>query len=69
MDALLYEVTGLAGIFLLPESDESSDNVSNESSEDKKSDEIIIVFCAIRTRSSPLIVFMLTRSFYLIASL
>ena len=56
MDDLLDEITGLVGIFLLLESDESSDDVSNKSSKDEDSDEIIIVFCAIRTRSFPLIV-------------
>ena len=51
MDYLLDEFTGLVGIFLLPESDESSGDVSNESSEDEELAEIIIVLCAIRTRS------------------
>ena len=46
MDDLLDYVTGLVGICLLPESDDFSDNVSNESPEDKEPDEIIIVFCA-----------------------
>ena len=35
VDDLLYELTGLVGFFLLPESDESSDDVSNESSGDE----------------------------------
>ena len=54
MDDLLDEVTGLVGFYLVSESDESSDNVYNESSEDdedKESDEFSIYFCAIRTRS------------------
>ena len=33
VDDLLDDVTGLVGFCLVPESDESSDNVSNESSE------------------------------------
>ena len=33
VDYLLYDITGLVGICLLPESDDSSDDVSNESSE------------------------------------
>ena len=52
MDALLDDVTGLDGIYLLPEPDDSSYDVSNESSEDEDSDEIIIVLCAIGTHSS-----------------
>ena len=35
MDDLLDDITGLVGICLLPEPDDSSDNVSNDSSEDK----------------------------------
>ena len=42
VDALLDDVTGLDNIFLLPESDSSSE-------------EIIISLCAIHTRSCPLI--------------
>ena len=56
VDYLLDDITDLVGICLLPESDESSYDVSNESSEAKNSDEIIILFCAIWTRSSSLIV-------------
>ena len=55
MDDLLDYITGLVGIYLLPESDEASDDVINESSEDEDSEKIIIVFCAIPTRSSSLI--------------
>ena len=47
MDDILDDVTGLVGICLVPESDESSGDVSDESYddyEDKKSDEIAIVF-------------------------
>ena len=50
MDYLLDEVTGLVGFCLVPELYESSDNVSNESSEvneDKESDVISMVFYAI----------------------
>ena len=53
VDALLYDVTGLDGIYLLPESYLSSEK-------------IIISFCAIRTRSSSLIESIRTRSYYLI---
>ena len=67
MDDLLYEITNLVGICLIPESDESSDNVSNESSEYEDSDEIIIVFCAIRTRYSSLIASIRTSSYFIIA--
>ena len=56
MDDLLDEITGLVGICLLPEPDYSTDDVSNKSSEDEDSDKIIIVFCAIWTHSSSLIV-------------
>ena len=55
MDDLLNDINVLVGICLLPESDESSDDVSNESSKDKDSDEIIIVLCAVQTRSYSLI--------------
>ena len=58
MDDLLNDVTGLICIFLAPESDESSDNISNDSSEDdedEESEKIIIIVCAIRTRSCYLI--------------
>ena len=43
MDYLFDDVTGLVDFCLVPESDESSDDVSNESyedDEDKESDEI-----------------------------
>ena len=52
VDDLLDEVTGLVGLSLLPESDESSNDVSKESSEDEDSYEIIIILCAIQTCSS-----------------
>ena len=55
MDDLLDEITDLVGICLLPKPDYSTEDVSNESSEDEDSDEIIIVFCVIQTRSSSLI--------------
>ena len=55
MDDLLDDITGLVGICLLPEPDDSTDDIPNNSSEDEDSDEIIIVFCAIRTHSSSLI--------------
>ena len=45
MDDLLYDVTGLVGFCLVPESDESSEDVSNKSTEDnedEESDEITI---------------------------
>ena len=57
MDDLLDDFTGLVGICFVTESNESSDYVSNESyedDEDKESDDISIVFCAIRTYSFPL---------------
>ena len=56
MDDLLDDITGLVGICLAPELDESSDDVSNDSSEDDELEKITIVFCAIRTRSCYLIV-------------
>ena len=62
MDDLLDEITGLVGIFLLPEPDDSIDDVSNKSSEDEDSDKIIIVLCAIRTRSCSLITSIRTHS-------
>ena len=58
MDDLLDDVTGLVGVCLVPESDKSSDDVSNKSSEDyedEESDKISIEFCAIRTRYCSLI--------------
>ena len=55
LDDLLYDITGLVVICLLPEPYDSTDDDYNESSEDEDSDEIIIVFCDIRTRSSSLI--------------
>ena len=51
-DYLLNDITGLVGILLLPETDDSTDNGFNESYEDEDSDKIKIVFCAIQTRSS-----------------
>ena len=54
MDDLLDEFTGLVGICLVPESDHSSEDVSNKSSKNEDSDQIRIVF-AVRTHSSPLI--------------
>ena len=45
MDDLFDDVTGVVGFCLVPESDESSDNVSNKSyedDEDEESDEISI---------------------------
>ena len=56
VDALLDDVTGLGGIFLLPESDSLSD-------------EIIISFCSIRTRSPSLVASIQTHSSSLISSL
>ena len=44
MDDLLDDITGLVGICLLPELDDSTDNVSKESSKDEDSDKTIIVF-------------------------
>ena len=55
VDDLLDEITDLVCICFLPEPDDSTYDVSNESYEDEDSDEIIIVLCAIRTRSSSLI--------------
>ena len=54
MDNLLDDLTGLVGVCLVPESDDSLYNVSNESSEDdedKESEKISIYFCAVWTRS------------------
>ena len=45
VDDLLDKVNGLVGFFPVPESDESSDDISNESSEeneDKEPDRILI---------------------------
>ena len=50
---LLDNDTGLVGFCLVPNSYESSENVSDESSEDnedEESDEITIYFCAVWTR-------------------
>ena len=61
MDDILDEITGLVSFFLVTESDESLDDVSNESyddDEDKKSEKNSIYFCSVWTRS-----------WYLIASL
>ena len=60
MNGLLYDITGLVGIFPLPESDDSSENVSNESSEDKDSEKNIIV-CAIWTSSPSLVAYIRIR--------
>ena len=49
MDDLLDDITDLVVICLLPEPDDSTEDVSNESYGDKDSDKIIIVY-AIRTR-------------------
>ena len=68
-DDLQDEITILVVIFLLPEPDDSSDDVADKSSEDKDSDEIIIVFCAIWTRSSSLVVSIKTSSSSPIVSL
>ena len=62
MDDLSDDISGLVSICLLPESDESSEYVYNESYEYKESDKIIIVFCAIRTRFSYLIASIRTQS-------
>ena len=69
MDDLLDDITGLVVICLLPEPDDSTEDVSIKSSEYKDLDEILIVFCAIRTCSSSLIASIQTRYFPLIASL
>ena len=69
VDNLLYDITGLVCIFLVPESDESSDHVYNNSYEDEDSDEIIIVICAIQTSSSSLIASIRTCSSPLMISL
>ena len=66
---LLDDITSLVGIYLLPEPDYSTDDVSNETSEEEDSDKIIIVLCVIRTRSSSLLAYIRTRSSFLIASL
>ena len=39
VDDLLDDVTGLVGSYLVPKSDESSGDVSNDSSEDDKDEE------------------------------
>ena len=69
MDDLLDDITGLVGICLISEPDDSTENFSNESSEDEDSYEIMIIFCAIQTRSSYLISYIRTRYSSLIASL
>ena len=69
MDDLLNDINVLVGICLLPKPDDSTDDVSNESSEDEDSDEIITEFCAIRTCYYPLITSGWTRYSYLIVSL
>ena len=40
---LLYKVTGLLGFYLVPESDESFDNLSDMSSEDDKDKEVNVL--------------------------
>ena len=69
MDDLLNDITGLVGIRLLPEPDDSTKDVSNESYEDKDSDKIIIVFCAVLTRYYSLTASIRTRSSSLISSI
>ena len=69
MDCLLYDITGLVGICLLTEQYDSIDDLSNDSSEDEDSDKIIILFCAIRTRSYSIIASIQTRSSTFIAPL
>ena len=69
MDDLLDDITGLVGICLISEPDDSTEKFSNESSEDEDSYEIMIIFCAIQTRSSYLIAYIRTRYSFLIASL
>ena len=49
MDDLLYDITGLVGICLLPEPDDSICNVYNEPCGDKESDKIISILCHIDT--------------------
>ena len=44
MHDLLDDITSLVGICLLPEPDDSTDNVSNESFEEKDSEKYIIAF-------------------------
>ena len=54
MDGLLDDVTGLVGFCLVPESDDSSDDIYDklsEDDEDEEPDEISIYFCAVWTRS------------------
>ena len=54
VDDLLHDITGLVGFCLVLELYESSNNVSDESSEDnedEESDKISIYFCAVWTRS------------------
>ena len=54
MDYLLYDITDLVGFCLVPESDESSNNVYDKSYEDDKdeeSDKIPIYFCDVWTCS------------------
>ena len=59
VDYLLDDVTGLVGFCPLPESDDSSDNVSkrlSEENEDEESDENLKYLCTMWTRSCYLIV-------------
>ena len=69
MDDLLDDSTGLVCICLLPESDDSTEDVSNESSKDEELDRIIIVLCTIQTHSSSLVASIQTCYYSLIASL
>ena len=69
MDDLLNYITSLVVISVLLEPNNLSDDVSNESSEDEDSDNIIIVFFAIQTRSSSLIESIMACYSSLLASL
>ena len=55
MDDLLGYITGFVGICLIPEPYYPIDDVSNKSSEEEDSDEMIIVLCDIRKRTSSVI--------------
>ena len=68
VDDLLNYITNLVVICLLPKPDDSTDDVTKESSEDKDSEKNITVFCAIQTHYSYLISYIRTHSFSLIAS-
>ena len=69
VDDLLDDITGLVVVCPLLERYDSSDDDSNELYEDKYSDEIITVFCAIRIKTYSLIAFIRTLSPSIIASL